>query len=154
LALVEPSGRADEKEISRYITSEAFNTAGSDQRCHDRNTYDQISSLFSYRLNIAPENILYHRSALRTLLRNIAFKGCPSVECPHPSDPFKAVLDINADDYQDYAFFRAGKIAYRNTGGELAFAPPVTRQDVFVKWLDQLKSLPTCHIDTQIVCLP
>jgi hypothetical protein len=319
--LAESPGRADEKEISRYITSKGFNTSWSDQRCHDRSTYrvylidnfeqrvdlvpevltshgemlvrllqadredieilvlntslsrglarvihdlregacadavvssipgsnytyDQISSLFSHRVKIASENILYHRSALRTLLRNIAFKGFPSVEwlqavdvntaklrndalkfvfiealerfsvpvilpygnqdvrykgqirsvnllslaanaqvytaldqkgervegfpysplsagdetaiysiveCPHPSDPFKAVLDINDDGNHDYVFFRAGKIAYRNTGGKLAFAPPVTRQDEFVKWLDQSETRPTCQIDTQIV---
>ena len=207
-------------------------------------TYNQISSLFGYRVNIAPENILYHRSALGTLLHNIAVSGFPSVEwlqtvdvnaaklrhdarkfvfiealgrfgvpvilpygnrdvrhngqikmvnllslaanalaysaldqkgervdgypysplsagdetaiyniveCPHPSNPFKAVLDINADGYQDYAFFRAGEIAYRNAGGELAFAPPVTRQEVFVQWLNLLDEQPPCRIDTQIV---
>ena len=161
LALAEPSGRAREKEISRYIASEAFNTFGSDQRCHDRSTYrvylidnfeqrvdlvpevltshgemlvrllradredieilvrntslsrglaqfihdlrqgacvdavvssipgsnytyEQLSSLFSYRVNIRPENILYHRSALRTVLRNTEKRYRPAlclVEC-------------------------------------------------------------------------
>ncbi len=207
-------------------------------------TYDQISSLFEYRLKIRPENILYHRSALRGLLRDIALTGFPSVEwletidvnsiklrndarkfafiealgrfnvpvilpygnadarhrgrikavnllslaanarvysaldqkgervagfpysplsagdetavfdiveCPHPDDPFKAVLDINEDGYQDYTFFRTGRIAFRDAGGNLAFAPPVTRQDVYVKWRDAIQGAPACRIDASPV---
>jgi hypothetical protein len=207
-------------------------------------TYDQINSLFEYRRVIGPENILYHRSALRDLLRDIALKGFPSVEwletidvnsiklrhdarkfayiealkrfsvpvilpygnadarhrgsiravnllslaanarvysaldragervegfpysplssgdetaefrmveCPHPTDPFKAILDIDDDGHRDYTFFRTGAIAFRNAGGELDFAPPVTRQDVFVQWRDQVAGPTECRIDTPIV---
>lgn len=73
------------------------------------------------------------------------------VECPHPDDPFKAVLDINADGRQDYTFFRSGKIAYRNAQGVLAFAPPVIRQHVFVKWLARARTELGCRIDSEIV---
>ena len=73
------------------------------------------------------------------------------VECPHPDDPFKAVLDINADGQTDYAFFRTGKIAYRNAEGELAFAPPVTRQHIFVKWLLRARTELGCQIESEIV---
>ncbi len=41
-------------------------------------SYDQISSFFPDRVRITSENILYYRSALRKLLRNIAFDGFPS----------------------------------------------------------------------------
>ena len=73
------------------------------------------------------------------------------IECPHPDNPFKAVLDINADGRQDYAFFRTGKIAYRNARGTFAFAPPVTRQHVFVKWLAKARTEHDCRIDGEIV---
>ena len=73
------------------------------------------------------------------------------VECPHPDDPFKAVLDINADGRQDYTFFRTGRIAYRNAQGGVAFAPPVTRQHVFVKWLARARNELGCHIEGAIV---
>ena len=207
-------------------------------------TYDQISSLFEYRRIIGPENILDHRSELRQLLRDIAFKGFPSVEwletidvnsvklrndarkfayiealgrfnvpvilpygnadarhrgrirvvnllslaanarvysaldregrrvagfpysplssgdetavfriveCPHPADPFKAVLDIDDDGHRDYVFFRTGAIAFRNALGELDFAPPLTRQDAFVRWRDQVAGPTECRIDASIV---
>lgn len=207
-------------------------------------TYDQISSLFSHRVAINPQNILYHCSALRTMLRDIAAHGFPSVdwlqnidvnsvkirndarklvliealgrfnvpvilpygnrdapykgrlrsvnllslapnaqvysaldqegrrlqgfpysplssgddtavydivECPHPEDPFKAVLDINADGCGDYTFFRTGKTAYRNAQGKLAFAPPVTPQHDFVKWLARTETESGCRIDREIV---
>jgi hypothetical protein len=207
-------------------------------------TYDQISSLLPDQKPIGPENILHHRSTLRTLLRDIAFRGFPSVkwlrnidvnsiklrndarkyvfiealgrfnvpvilpygnsdarykgqiksvnllslapnahvysaldqsgnrvpgfpysplssgdepafytilECPHPEDPFKAVLDINGDGYQDYTFFRTGRMAYRNNLGELAFAPPVTPQNEFATWLAQIKTDPDCRIDQEVV---
>ncbi len=207
-------------------------------------TYDQISSLFEYRRIIGPENILYHRSALRDLLRDIAFKGFPSVEwletidvnsvklrndarkfvyiealerfnvpvilpygnadarhrgsiravnllslaanarvysaldrggervagfpysplssgdetaefrmveCPHPTDPFKAVLDIDDDGHRDYTFFRTGAIAFRNAKGEIDFAPPVTRQDAFIQWRDRVAGPNACRIDIPIV---
>ena len=42
-------------------------------------TYDQISSLFEYRRVIGPENILYHRRALRELLRDIALRPSTSI---------------------------------------------------------------------------
>jgi hypothetical protein len=193
---------------------------------------------------IAPENILYHRSALRKFLRTVAFQGFPSVEwltkievnsiklrndarkfafiealgrfnvpvilpygnsdtrykgrirslnllslasnakvysaldqggnrvqgfpysplssgdetavydiveCPHPDDPFKTVLDINEDGNREYIFFRTGKIAYRNTRGMLDFAPPVLRQDRFVKWLAGVKVDPDRRFDKEIV---
>jgi hypothetical protein len=207
-------------------------------------TYTQISSLFADGREINAQNILYHRSALRALLRSIATRGFPSVawlqgldvnavklrndarkflfiealgrfnvpvilpygnadarhkgrikavnllslasnarvysaldqkgvrvpgypysplstgdapavynivECPHPADPFKAVLDINDDGLRDYTFFRVDKIAYRNARGEIDFAPPVTRQDVFVKWLARIKSDPACRIEDEMV---
>ncbi len=207
-------------------------------------TYDQISSLFAYRLKIRPENILYHRRALRELLREIALAGFPSVEwietidvnsiklrndarkfvfiealgrfnvpvilpygnadvrhrgrikavnllslaanarvysaldqegrrvegfpysplssgdetavfniveCPHPDDPFKAVLDINDDGLQDYTFFRTGRIPLRNTAGELDFAPPVTPQHVFAEWRQRDRPATACRIQTQTV---
>lgn len=207
-------------------------------------TYAQVSSLLADGREINAQNLLYHRNALRTLLRRIAIRGFPSaawlqgldvnavkvrndarkllfiealgrfnvpvilpygnadarhkgrikavnllslasnarvysaldrqgvrvpgypysplstgdapavyniVECPHPTDPFKAVLDINADGLRDYTFFRVDKIAYRNTRGEIDFAPPVTRQDVFVKWLARIKSDPACRIDDEMV---
>jgi hypothetical protein len=207
-------------------------------------TYNQISSLLPHQAPIGPENILYHRRALRTLLRDIAFRGFPSVnwlknidvnsvklrndarkyvfiealgrfnvpvilpygnsdarhkghiksvnllslapnarvysaldqtgnrvpgypysplssgdepafypilECPHPEDPFKAGLDINDDGYQDYTFYRTGKIPYRNDFGELALAPPVTPQNEFAAWLAQVKSDPDCRIDQEVV---
>lgn len=207
-------------------------------------TYDQISSLFIDQRSITSENILYHSSALRKLLRGIAFHGFPSVEwlkkidvnsvklrndarkfafiealgrfnvpvilpygnsdarhkgrirsvnllslasnarvysaldqrgervqgfpysplssgdepavyniveCPHPEDPFKAVLDINEDEYEDYTFFRTGKIAYRNDSGTLDFAPPVLKQEKFAKWLEQIKADPVSGFDKEIV---
>ncbi len=207
-------------------------------------TYEQISSLFAYRIEIAPENILYHRGALRRLLREIALKGFPSVEwlqtidvnsvklrndarkfvfiealgkfgipvilpygnadarhrgqiravnllslaanarvysaldqkgervagfpysplsagdetavfsiveCPHPEDPFKAVLDINDDGFRDYTFFRSGRIAFHNADGGLDFAPPVMRQNAYVKWRDKIRHAPTCRLDAPVV---
>ena len=207
-------------------------------------TYDQISSLFPDRTPIGPETILYHRSALRQLLREIAFQGFPSVawlqnidvnsiklrndarkfvfiealgrfkvpvilpygnpdtpykgqiksvnllslaanarvysaldqdgervpgfpysplssgdepavypitECPHPTDPFKAVLDINHDGFPDYTFFRTGAIPYRNDRGELVFAPPVIRPHDFAQWLKRIKRVADCRIDDEMV---
>ncbi len=207
-------------------------------------TYDQISSLFGYRLEIAPENILYHRRALRKLLREIALTGFPSVEwletidvnsvklrndarkfvfiealgrfnvpvilpygnadarhrgrikavnllslagnarvysaldqkgrrvegfpysplssgdetaefniveCPHPADPFKAVLDINEDGRRDYTFFRTGRIPFRNDAGDIDFAPPVTPQHVFAEWRQRAEHPALCRIETQTV---
>jgi len=207
-------------------------------------TYDQISSLFPGREPIVPETILYHRSALRQLLRQIAFHGFPSVqwlqnvdvnsvklrndarkfvfiealgrfkvpvvlpygnpdapykgriksvnllslaanarvysaldqngerlqgfpysplssgdepavypitECPHPTDPFKAMLDINNDGYSDYTFFRTGTIPFRNDEGQLAFAPPVIPQHLFAKWRQRIESDADCQIDDDLV---
>jgi hypothetical protein len=85
------------------------------------------------------------------LLRDIAIHGFPSVAWLQQDDPFKAVLDIKADGRQDYAFFRTGKIAYRDAQGELAFAPPVTRQHDFVHWLARVKTELGCQIDREIV---
>lgn len=73
------------------------------------------------------------------------------VECPHPDDPFKAVLDINEDYRWDYTFYRVGRIPYRNKRGRLAFAPPVTRQDVFRKWLSQVARVPKALFTRDIV---
>lgn len=207
-------------------------------------TYDQISSLFAGQAPIRKDNILYRRSALRQLLRDIALHGFPSVdwlksidinsvklrndawkfvliealgrfhvpvilpygnpdatykgqiksvnllslaanarvysaldqdgervpgfpysplssgdepavytimECPHPVDPFKAVLDINNDGYPDYTFFRTGEIPYRNDQGQLDFAPPVTRQHDFAKRLSQIETDGDCRIDEEMV---
>jgi hypothetical protein len=207
-------------------------------------TYDQISSLLAWRHTVSPQNILYHRSALRQLLRRIAHRGFPSVawlqgidvnsvklrndarkfvyiealgrfsvpvilpygnadarhkgqikavnllslaanarvysaldrqgarvadypysplssgdatavypivECPHPVDPFKAVLDINDDGLGDYTFFRVGRIAYHDSRGQLAFAPPVVRQDVFVRRLARWTRPPACRVDEEVV---
>jgi hypothetical protein len=207
-------------------------------------TYDQISSLFPGRQPIGPETILYHRNALRQLLRQIAFRGFPSVawlqnidvnsvklrndarkfvfiealgrfkvpvilpygnpdapykgqmksvnllsladnarvysaldqngervpgfpysplssgdepavysltECPHPTDPFKAMLDINNDGYPDYTFFRTGTIPFRDDRGQLDFAPPVTRQHDFAKWIDRIETNADCRIDDDMV---
>ena len=181
LASAEPSRRLNEKEVIRYIASEAFNTSWTDRRCHNRSTYrvylidnfeqrvdlvpevltshgemllrllqadredievrvlntslsrglaqvihdlregacvdavvsstpgsnytyDQISSLLGYRVNIAAENILYHRSALGTLLRNIAHRGFPSVE-------WLQTIDVNAaklrNDARKFVFIEA-----------------------------------------------
>lgn len=207
-------------------------------------TYDQVSSLLPDHHPLGPENILYHRRALRMLLQRIATEGFPSVEwlenidvnpvklkndarkflyiealgqfnvpvilpygnsdtnyggkaksvnllslasnakvysalgddgerlkgfpysplssgderavypiveCPHPTDPFKAVLDINNDGHHDYTFFRVGRIAFRNDEGQLAFAPPLTRQDDFADRVAAIKTLADCHIDEEIV---
>jgi hypothetical protein len=73
------------------------------------------------------------------------------VECPHPDDPFKAVLDINEDNRRDYTFYRIGRIPYRNERGRLAFAPPVTRQDAFRKWLSQVARDPQALFARDIV---
>jgi len=207
-------------------------------------TYGQVSSLLPDRTSLRRENILYHRSALRRLLRDIAFQGFPSVEwlqnidvnatklrndarkfvyiealgrlgvpvilpygnrdathrgqiksvnllslaanahvfsaldqagervsgfpysplssgdapavydmmeCPHPDDPFKAVLDINHDGYADYTFFRTGKIAYRNDRGDIAFAPAVTPQHQFARWITLAAENPECRPQEEIV---
>ncbi len=207
-------------------------------------TYEQINSLFFEGIPITPENILSHRSALRELLRTIAFHGFPSVEwlikievnsvklgndarkftfiealgrfnvpvilpygnsdtrhngqirsvnllslasnakvysaldqrgkrvegfpysplssgdepavydiveCPHPDDPFKTVLDINEDGHREYTSFRSGKIAYRNGHGMLDFAPPVLRQDQFVEWMARVNMDPERRFDKDIV---
>jgi hypothetical protein len=43
-------------------------------------TYEQITSLFYEKVPMNPKNIVFYRSALRSLLRNIAFNGFPSVD--------------------------------------------------------------------------
>ena len=43
-------------------------------------TVDQLSSLLFNRVRLTPQNILYRRSALRNLMKDIAFTGFPSVE--------------------------------------------------------------------------
>lgn len=73
------------------------------------------------------------------------------VECPHPDDPFKALLDINHDGYPDYTYFRSGPIAYRGAHGELAFAPPVLKQDQFVQWRAQIESAAPGRYDREVV---
>jgi len=73
------------------------------------------------------------------------------VECPHPDDPFKAVLDINNDGYSDYTYFRSDRIAYYDDHGELAFAPPVLKMDQFVQWRAQIESRPECRYNDEVV---
>lgn len=43
-------------------------------------TYNQISSLFQYKVKIDADNILSYRNSLRQLLNRIAFHGFPSVD--------------------------------------------------------------------------
>jgi hypothetical protein len=73
------------------------------------------------------------------------------VECPHPDDPFKAVLDINNDGYSDYTYFRSDQIAYRDDHGELAFAPPVLKQHQFVQWLAKFENCSECLFSFEVV---
>jgi hypothetical protein len=73
------------------------------------------------------------------------------VECPHPDDPFKAVLDINNDGYSDYTYFRSDRIAYYDEDGKLAFAPPVLRMDQFVQWRAQIENRPECRFNEEVV---
>jgi hypothetical protein len=73
------------------------------------------------------------------------------VECPHPEDPFAAVLDINNDGHPDYTYFRSNPIAYRDDHGELAFAPPVLKQDQFVQWRAQVENHPECRLNDEVV---
>ena len=72
-------------------------------------------------------------------------------ECPHPDDPFKAVLDINEDGTKDYTFFRDGQIAYRDEHGVLDFAPPLLKQEKFVRWLARIEEDPDRRFDREIV---
>lgn len=73
------------------------------------------------------------------------------VECPHPEDPFKACLDINNDGYQDYTFFRRGKIAFHDAEGELSFAPPVLPQHQFAALMGQIEKSGICRIEDEMV---
>lgn len=73
------------------------------------------------------------------------------VECPHPEDPFKAVLDINDDGYPDYTYFRSDRIAYYDDHGKLAFAPPVLKQDQFLQWRAQIEDRPESRINEEVV---
>jgi hypothetical protein len=73
------------------------------------------------------------------------------VECPHPDDPFKAVLDINNDGYPDYTYFRSNPIAYYDDHGELAFAPLVLKQAQFVQWRAQIENRPEGRFNDEVV---
>jgi hypothetical protein len=73
------------------------------------------------------------------------------VECPHPDDPFKAVLDINNDGNPDYTYFRSDHIAYHDDHGQLAFAPPVLKQDQFIQWRAQIENRPECLFSGEVV---
>jgi hypothetical protein len=75
----------------------------------------------------------------------------PITECPHPTDPLKAVLDINHDGFPDYTFFRTEAIPYRNERGHLDFAPPVTRQHDFAKRLKRIETEADCRIEDEMV---
>jgi hypothetical protein len=73
------------------------------------------------------------------------------VECPHPDDPFKAVIDINNDGYPDYTYGRSGQIAYYDDHGKLSFAPPVLGQDEFVQWRAQIEDRPNSRSSAEVV---
>ncbi|MGD9251471.1 MAG: hypothetical protein PVG19_09625 [Desulfobacterales bacterium] len=49
------------------------------------------------------------------------------VECPHPDDPFEAVLDINADGRRDYAFL-AVRRSFRPTSSTKCCRPNPGRE--------------------------
>ncbi|MDJ0784877.1 MAG: hypothetical protein QNJ22_23125 [Desulfosarcinaceae bacterium] len=73
------------------------------------------------------------------------------VECPHPDDPFKAVLDINNDGNSDYTYQRSTQIAYYDDHGMLAFAPPVLDPHQFTQWRAQLEARPERRLNDEVV---
>jgi hypothetical protein len=73
------------------------------------------------------------------------------IECPHPDDPFKAILDINNDGYSDYTYFRSDRIAYYDDHGDLAFAPPVLKMDQFEQWRKQIENRPEFRFNDEVV---
>jgi hypothetical protein len=75
----------------------------------------------------------------------------PIRECPDPDDPFRARLDINSDGYDEFSFVRGGKIAYRDAGGNLSFAPPAASRKSFQGWLRRISRQSPCRMDEEIV---
>jgi hypothetical protein len=67
-------------------------------------TYDQVSSLFTDKVQLSQQNILFYRGALRDLVRNIAFHGFPSVEWLEQVDVNPAKL---RNDARKFVFLEA-----------------------------------------------
>ena len=64
-------------------------------------------------------------------MRTVGYLSYDIIECPHPEDPFKACVDINADSYHGFSFSRAVPVAYRDEYGNLAFAHPLFSEKAF-----------------------
>ena len=228
----------DDLVAGRCIDAVVSSTPGSNY------TYIQINSLFSYKEDILPENIISHQSKLKQLLKRIALKGYPSVnwlrqvdvnpikfrndamavafidalerfnvpvflpygnsdshhrgekrsinilsissnarvysaldqfgnrvpdfpysplssgderaiyslrECPDPSNPLLARLDINDDGYFDYSYRKIGDIAYVNNKGRTLFAPPLITDEKYAVLKEKLINAESCNIDNEVV---
>ncbi len=66
-------------------------------------------------------------------------------ECPHPTDVFYALLDVNEDGVFDYTFKRDNFIAFQRDG-ELLYAPPVMEKYEFEKLKEILGSSADCSV--------
>lgn len=73
------------------------------------------------------------------------------VECPHPTDPFTALLDINGDGFYDYAFARTGEIAYRDQQQGILLAPSALSASEFERWLQGHRNKTACRMEEALV---
>lgn len=73
------------------------------------------------------------------------------IECPHPEDPFKAVIDINSDGHPDYTIVRKHKIAYHDKHGNLLYAPPVLSTKEFKELSAKIDNNRYYRIEKEVV---
>lgn len=70
-------------------------------------------------------------------------------ECPHPTDPFKARIDINEDGFFEFDFIRTQWIPFDDIHGTTSFAPPLISSSSFEKILKNMDK--TCRLPEDLV---
>lgn len=71
-------------------------------------------------------------------------------ECPHPTNSFYALLDINEDEIFDYTFKRDNVIAFYQNG-QMQYAPPVIDDERFEQYFAAINDSSDCKFDSAVV---